>query len=170
MSPDQFLPLACQSGLIHPLGEWVLANALGQGCIFQRIRPDAEMRIAVNVAVGQFQAGFCPGLAGALEAAGFPPAALCLEVTDNILNDVAATFVLAAIRKLGVRVAIDDFGIVHAPPSYVRLLQVDEVKLDRRFLEDVENDTRGKALVEAVIALAHAAKISVVFEGIEISG
>jgi EAL domain-containing protein (putative c-di-GMP-specific phosphodiesterase class I) len=73
MCPNQFPPLAFRSGLIHPLGEWVLANALRQGGVLQRIRPDAEMRIAVNVAVVQFQAGFSSGLAGALEADGFPP-------------------------------------------------------------------------------------------------
>jgi diguanylate cyclase (GGDEF)-like protein len=167
MLPDQFLPLACKSGLIHPLGEWVLANALRQGCVFRNIRKGGEMRLAMNVAVVQLQAGFCAGLAGALEAEGFPPAELCLEVTDNILGDVAAAFVLAEIRKLGVRVAIDDFGIVHLAPSYLRLLQVDEVKLDRRFLEDVEGDARGKALIGAVIALAHAASMPVVFEGVE---
>jgi diguanylate cyclase (GGDEF)-like protein len=167
MSPDRFLPLACKSGLIHPLGEWVLASALRQGCVFRNIRPDGEMRIAMNVAVEQFQAGFCPGLAGALEAEGFPPAALCLEVTDNILGDLAATSMLGDIRRLGVRVVIDDFGIVHSAPSYLRLLQVDEVKLDRRFLEDVEGDGRGRAMIGAVIALAHAAKMPVVFEGVE---
>ncbi len=168
MFPNQFIPQAEQSGLILPLGEWVLASALRQGRTLQRLRPDAEMRMAVNISASQLpQAGFCTGLAGALEAAGFPPAALSLEVTDSILTDVAATSVLAEVRKLGVRVAIDDFGIGHSSYRFLHGLQADEVKLDRRFFDDVTGDMRGKALVGAVIALAHAAGLPVTFEGVE---
>jgi diguanylate cyclase (GGDEF)-like protein len=168
MSPDQFMEPAEKSGLILPLGEWVLATALRQGRVLQQIRPDEEFRMAVNISARQFpQTGFCSGLVGALESEAFPPAALVLEVTDNILTNVAATLVLGDIRKLGVRVAIDDFGIGHSTLPYLRQLQVDEVKLDRRFLKDVEGDARGTALVGAVIALAHAAGIPVVFESIE---
>ncbi len=168
MLPDQFIPQAEKSGLIAPLGEWVLANALRHGRALQRLRPNAEMRMAVNISASQLpQAGFCTGLAGALEAEAFPPAALSLEVTDSILADVAATSVLAQIRKLGVRVAIDDFGIGHSSHRILHRLQADEVKLDRRFFDDVTGDMRGKALVGAVIALAHAAGLPVAFEGVE---
>ena len=168
MLPDQFIEPAEKSGLIHPLGEWVLATALHQGHVLQAMRPDTEFRMAVNISALQLpRAGFCSGLLGALEAEAFPPAALVLEVTDSVLTDDAATLVLADIRKLGVRVAIDDFGIGHSTLSYLRRLQVDKVKLDRRFLQDVEGDARGTALVGAVIALVHAASMPVVFEGIE---
>jgi diguanylate cyclase (GGDEF)-like protein len=168
MFPGQFIPRAEESGLIIPLGEWVLAKALRQGRAFQRIRPDAEMRIAVNISASRFsQAGFCSGLAGALEAEAFPPAALFLEVSDSVLTDVAATSVLAAIRKLGVRVAIDHFGIGHSSQRFLRGLQADEVKLDSQFFEHVAGDTRSNVLVGAVVALAHAAGMPVAFEGIE---
>jgi len=168
MLPDQFIEPAEKSGLIFPLGEWVLATALHQGHVLRGMRPDTEFRMAVNISAVQLhRAGFCTGLMGALESEAFPPAALVLEVTDNVLTDDAATLVLADIRKLGVRVAIDDFGIGHSSLSYLRRLQVDKVKLDRRFLEDFTGDARGTAVIGAVIALAHAASMPVVFEGIE---
>jgi len=146
----------------------VLTTALRQGRELRRMRPDNEMRMAVNISALQLpQAGFCSGISGTLEAEGFPPSALSLEAADSILSDAAATDVLAEIRRLGVRVAIDDFGIGHASFAYLRRLEVDEVKLDRRFLDNLENEPRGAALVGAVIALAHAAGIPVAFEGIE---
>ena len=168
LSPDQFIPRAEKSGLILPIGEWVLAKSLRQGKVFQNIWPRAEMRIAMNISTSQLlQPGFCSGLAGALETEAFLAAALSLEFTGDILANTAATTVLAAIRKLGVRVAIDDFGIGHASLQFLRGLEVDEVKLDRRFLENVDGGTRGEALLSAVIALAHAAGMLVTFEGIE---
>ncbi len=168
MGPNQFIPRAEKSGLILPLGEWVLAKALRQGRAFQLIRPNTEMRMAVNIAASQLpQPGFCSGLVGALEADGFPPSALSLEITDNILMNVAATAVLAEIRGHGVRVAIDDFGIGHSSHRFLCGLQADEVKLDRQFLEDVMADLRGMVLVGPVIALAHAAGLPVAVEGIE---
>jgi len=167
MIPCQFIPQAEQSGMILPLGEWVLAQAVRQGRAFQLIRPDAEMRIAVNVSPSQIpQPGFCSGLAGALEAEAFPPTALFLEVTDSILANVAATSMLAEIRKLGVRVVIDDFGIGHSSHRFLRSLQADEVKLDHRFFGEATGDMFGGVL-GAVIALAHAACMPVAFEGIE---
>ena len=99
-------------------------------------------------------------------AEGFPPAGLCLEVTESMLTDVAVSFVLANVRRLGVRVAIDDFGMGYSSLSYLRRLPVDVVKLDRSFLDDVA-DARGASFIGAVIAVAHAADMSVVVEGIE---
>jgi EAL domain-containing protein (putative c-di-GMP-specific phosphodiesterase class I) len=168
MTADQFIPQAEKSRLVLPLGEWVLARALRQGRVLQQIRPHAEMRMAVNVSPLQIkQAGFCAGLAGALEAEAFPPECLSLEVSDSILTDLAATSALTEIRRLGVRVAIDDFGIGHSSQRFLRELQVDEVKFDRRFFEGLTFDVRGKSLVGAVVALAHAAGMPVAFEGIE---
>jgi EAL domain-containing protein (putative c-di-GMP-specific phosphodiesterase class I) len=168
MSPALFILLAEKSGLILPLGDWVLASALRQGRIFQQARPNVKKEMAVNVSAFQLsQFSFCSSLAGTLEAEGFPPQALCLEITETLLTDAVAAAVLTDVRKLGVRVAIDDFGIGHSSLSYLRRLPADVVKLDRSFLEDVEGDPRGTQFVGAVIALAHAAGKPVVFEGIE---
>jgi diguanylate cyclase (GGDEF)-like protein len=168
MSPAQFIPLAEKSGLILPLGDWVLATALHRGLLLRQAHPNANLQMNVNVSVLQIpQSGYCAGVADALAAEGYPAEALCLEVVESLLADAAAGTVLAAIRKLGVRVAIDDFGIGFSSLSYLRRLPVDKVKLDRSFLEDVEGDPSGAAFISAVIALAHAAGKPVVFEGIE---
>ncbi|HEY1413925.1 MAG TPA: EAL domain-containing protein, partial [Rhodopila sp.] len=168
MSPDQFIPQAEKSGLIIPLGELVLARVLRQGHVFRQIRPEADMRMAMNISPLQLvQPGFCSGLAGALEAEAFPPAALSLEVADSILTDPAATSALAELRRLGVRVAIDDFGLGHASHRFLRGLQADEVKLDRRFFDAVTGDARAEVVIGAVIALAHAAGLPVAVEGVE---
>jgi diguanylate cyclase (GGDEF)-like protein len=168
MAPNLFVPLAEKSGLILPLGEWVLATALRQGRMFQQSRPDANLRLAVNISALQLaQPNFCSGLADVLQAEGVPPSALCLEVTESILTDVAAAYVLADIRKLGVHVAVDDFGIGYSSLSYIRRLPVDIVKLDRSFLENIEGDVRAVSFISAVIMLAHSAGMSVVMEGIE---
>jgi EAL domain-containing protein (putative c-di-GMP-specific phosphodiesterase class I) len=168
MSPALFIPLAEKSGLILPLGDWVLANALRQGRKLRDAHPDADLIMNVNVSVLQLaQSGYCLGVADALAAEGYPAPALCLEVVESLLANAAAAAVLADIRKLGVQVAIDDFGIGFSSLSYLRRLPVDKVKLDRSFLEDIEGDPRGGGFVAAVIALAHAAGKPVVFEGIE---
>jgi diguanylate cyclase (GGDEF)-like protein len=168
MSPALFIPLAEKSGLILPLGDWVLATALRQGNLLRQAHPDANLTMNVNVSVLQIpQAGYCLGIADALAAEGYPASALCLEVVESLLADAAAGTVLADIRQLGVQVAIDDFGVGYSSLSYLRRLPVDKVKLDRSFLEDVESDPLGAGFVAAVIALAHAAGKPVVFEGVE---
>jgi diguanylate cyclase (GGDEF)-like protein len=168
MSPALFIPLAEKSGLILPLGDWVLATALHQGRLLRQAHPGAKLKMNVNISVLQIaQSGYCLGVADALAAEGYPAEALCLEVVESLLADAPAGAVLADIRKLGVHVAIDDFGIGFSSLSYLRRLPVDTVKLDRSFLEDIEGDPRGVGFVSAVIALAHAAGKPVVFEGIE---
>jgi diguanylate cyclase (GGDEF)-like protein len=168
MSPAQFIPLAEKSGLILPLGDWVLATALLQGRAFREANPEANLTMNVNVSALQLpQSAYCSGVAGALEAEGYPPTALCLEVTESMLTDAEAAAVLGDLRKIGVQVAIDDFGVGYSSLSYLRRLPVDTVKLDRSFLVNIEGDPYGVGFVRAVIALAHAAGKPVVFEGIE---
>ena len=166
IAPALFIPQAEASGLILPLGDWVLSRALHEGRGL--VRQDEGLSLAVNVSALQLaQPGFCSGLAGLLEDEGFPPAKLCLEVTESMLSDVAVSCTLADVRKLGVRVAIDDFGMGYSSLSCLRRLPVDVLKLDRNFLKDVEGDARGAGFIGAVIAFAHAAGMSVVVEGIE---
>ena len=168
MSPALFIPLAEKSGLILPLGDWVLATALRQGLAFRKTHPNADLVINVNISALQLpQPDFVANVVGALQAEGFPPPALCLEVTESMLTDASAAAVLSEVRKHGIKVAIDDFGVGYSSLSYLRRLPVDIVKLDRSFMDDVVGDPRGEGFVGAVIALAHAAGKPVVFEGIE---
>jgi diguanylate cyclase (GGDEF)-like protein len=167
MSPGQFMPLAEQSGLILPLGDWVLSRALRQANVF-RLLGREMLQMSVNVSPLQLQRpGFCSGLASAIEAEGLSPATLSLEVTETMQTDAASLTVLQDIRKIGVRVAIDDFGIGYSSLSYLRRLPADLVKLDRSFLDGNDDEDDSARFVEAVIALAHVAGKTVVFEGIE---
>jgi diguanylate cyclase (GGDEF)-like protein len=168
MGPDLFIPMAEKSGLILPLGNWVLETALRQGQVFLQARPDLKLRLSVNVSALQLaQPNFCTGLADVLQAGGFPPATLCLEVTESMLTDAAVSHVLAEVRKLGVHVAIDDFGMGYSSLSYLWRLPADVVKLDRSFLCDADGEVRHEDFVGAVVTLAHTAGMSVVMEGIE---
>lgn len=168
IGPDLFIPQAEKSGLIVALGDWVLANALRQGRVFQQVNPRSELELTVNVSVLQLsEPGFRSRLAELLKAEGMPPAGLCLEVTESMMSDVAIASVLAETRKLGVQVAIDDFGTGYSSLSCLRRLPADMIKLDRSFLEDLDRDADGAGFVCAVITLAHAAGMSVVMEGIE---
>jgi EAL domain-containing protein (putative c-di-GMP-specific phosphodiesterase class I) len=168
LAPDLFIPIAEKSGLIQPLGDWVLRHALRQGLAFSRIRPDLKLSMSVNVSVLQLsRPGFGADVGAALQAEGFPPEALCLEVTESMLTDIAVFYVLTDLRALGVRVAIDDFGIGYSSLSYLFRLPADVVKLDRSFLETVGGDDGSRDFIGAVIRLAHAAGKSVIVEGIE---
>jgi EAL domain-containing protein (putative c-di-GMP-specific phosphodiesterase class I) len=165
MSPDLFIPQAEKSGLIIALGTWVVAEALRQERGFLQASPDAKLQLAVNVSAVQLaEPGFCSDLAEMLQAERFPPAALCLEVTERTLVDAAVSEVLADVRRLGVRVAIDDFGTGYSSLSSLRQSSADMVKLDRSF---IEGDAGGSVFIRAVIQLAHAVGIPVVLEGIE---
>jgi diguanylate cyclase (GGDEF)-like protein len=168
MSPALFIPLAEKSGLILPLGDWVLATAVRQARAFRTGHQGLELSMAVNISALQLpQPGFCAHLAKLLEDEGLPPTSLCLEVTESILADEAASCVLDDIRSLGTTVAIDDFGQGYSSLSYLRRLPADTVKLDRTFLESIQGESPGTEFISAVTTLAHAAGKSVVFEGIE---
>ncbi len=168
LSPALFIPIAEKSGLILPLGEWVMERGLRQGRLFHTESPAAGLVMNVNVSALQLsQPGFCSGLAGVIEAEGLAAGQICLEITESMLTGAGASLVLAEARALGVQVAIDDFGIGYSSLSFLRRLPVDVVKLDRSFLEDVGGGSGGEEFVVAVIALAHAAGKPVVFEGIE---
>jgi diguanylate cyclase (GGDEF)-like protein len=168
LSPDLFIPLAEKTGLIQPLGDWVLAEALLQGLAFQKARPDLKLQMAVNVSAAQLgRPGFAAHVAAALRTRDFPAELLCLEVTESMLTDVAVSTVLIELRKLGVKVAIDDFGTGYSSLSYLVQLAADVVKLDRSFLEMVGGNPRGPEFVGAVVRLAHVAGKAVIVEGIE---
>jgi diguanylate cyclase (GGDEF)-like protein len=168
LSPNLFIPLAEKSSLIVALGDWVLASAVRQATILKRAYPGLDLLMEVNVSPLQLpHPGFPTRVEELLTAADLPPESLCLEVTEGILPDEMSSGVLASIRKLGVGVAIDDFGSGYSSLSQLRQLPVDVVKLDRSFLKDIEDDASNAEFVTAVIALSHAAGKPVVFEGVE---
>lgn len=168
IGPDQFVPLAEQSGLIRQLTRWVLAGALSQSSGWRHFRE--EVRLSVNLSSHDLLDVGLPGfVACQLARWRFPAERLTLEITESALLADAdrAVDVLAQIRKLGVRVALDDFGTGYSSLSYLKDWPVDEVKVDRSFVQHLVADNRGRAIVGATIDLAHSLGLEVVAEGVE---
>jgi diguanylate cyclase (GGDEF)-like protein/PAS domain S-box-containing protein len=167
--PAEFIPIAEETGLIVPLGEWVLDRALAD-LAHWRERTTSPVRVNVNVSAHQLRArGFVDHVRDALARAGVPAAALALEITETALlsDDAEVTTNLAALREHGVRIAIDDFGTGFASLDYIRLHAVDSLKIDRSFVDGVEGSRRQTALVGTIVHLAHALNLPVVAEGVE---
>jgi EAL domain-containing protein (putative c-di-GMP-specific phosphodiesterase class I) len=168
--PDEFIPLADETGLIVPLGEWVLAEACRQAAAWQAIRPSDPVFVAVNVAPRQFKAGELDRhLWRVLGETRLTPSLLELEVTEETLSedpDAAACF-LETLKTLGVRVALDDFGKGYSSLSRLHQLPLDVVKIDRGFIAHIHDQQISASIVGAVASLAHSMGLRVIAEGIE---
>ncbi len=165
--PGDFIPIAEESGLIVPLGTWVLREACRQARAWLSERP--ELRLAVNVSAIQFRRhGFPATVRHALEETGFPPGQLELEVTETaVMTDVRASIRhMRELKELGLRIAIDDFGTGYSSLAYLQRLPIDVVKIDREFVSTVETPA-GNLLVHAITDLAHRLGIEITAEGIE---
>ena len=167
--PGQFIPIAEDSDLIHPLGEFALA----EGCRRIRAWNDAgfaSLRLAVNVSAQQFRsAGFVEAVGRALRAAELEPACLELELTESVLveNREEAADILKRLKALGVQIAVDDFGTGYSSLSYLSRLPIDCLKIDRSFVSRVHEKGHDAAITQAVISLAHSLAVRVIAEGIE---
>ena len=168
LAPDQFLPLAEQTGLITPLTRWVVESALRQ-C---RAWLDAgrELRVAVNLSVRNLHDASLPDtIAGLLAQYRVPPRLLCCEITESaIMADNEHTVrVLNDLVALGVSIAIDDYGTGYASLSYLKRLPADELKIDRAFVQHLTSDRVDQAIVRSTVSMAHSLGIQVVAEGVE---
>ena len=169
--PDQFIPVAEDTGLIIPIGDWVAEHAIAR-IVEWRQRFGDLPPIAINLSPRQF---WRPGLARVvldkIRAAGLPMSALEVEVTESVLlhADTGALNELEALREAGVRVALDDFGTGYSSLSYLRRLPISVLKIDRSFINDLGNSEHSgsDALVQAIIAMAHSLSLKVVAEGVE---
>jgi diguanylate cyclase (GGDEF)-like protein/PAS domain S-box-containing protein len=172
VSPADFIPAAEETGLIVPIGAWVLAEACRQLAAWRAGRPDAgDLTINVNVSRRQLAApGFVGHVRAALAAAGGPPPELLkLEITESIVMDdsIAARAVLDDIRTLGVRLQMDDFGTGYSSLSCLSKLPLDGLKIDRAFIRDVSGRRDAVAVLQAITSLAHNLRMEVVAEGLE---
>jgi EAL domain-containing protein (putative c-di-GMP-specific phosphodiesterase class I) len=161
-----FVPLAEETGLVVPLGTWVLRTALAWLAAW----PDESAGVAVNVASGQVaDPGFADLVRRELGASGVDPRRLTLEITERTAVDdlTRAGEVLQPLRALGVHVALDDFGTGFSSLGYLEVLPVDELKIDRRFVAGLGVSHQDEALVRAVLTLAGDLGLSVVAEGVE---
>jgi EAL domain-containing protein (putative c-di-GMP-specific phosphodiesterase class I) len=167
--PDQFIPLAEQSGLIIPIGEFVMRTACHQLKKLQALGHN-EFRMAVNISMAQFRhPGFIDMLAGALDDTGVVGRDIELEITESMAMEDADLVlrVLADIKQLGFSVAIDDFGTGFSSLSQLRQLQVDRLKIDRAFVQEAQASSAGSTIAQMVINLGRGLGLTVIAEGIE---
>ena len=169
VSPAQFIPLAEETGLIVPIGRWVLKEACAQNTAWQRhgLRP---VTIAVNLSPRQFADGqLLHDVDEALLASGMSPVLLQLEVTESMVmrNVPRAIRVLDAIQSRGIRLAIDDFGTGYSSMSLMKQFPIDTIKIDRSFVRDLAEDSEDQAIAQAIISMGKALGMTVVAEGVE---
>ena len=169
VSPVDFIPLAEETGLIVPLGQWVLAEACRQLRIWHLAHPaDPPIGLNVNLSARQLQQ---PDLTGVvrqiLDAEHLPASCLTLEITESCLMRDSDATQLHGLAALGVNLAIDDFGTGYSSLAYLSLLPINTLKIDRSFVARLGRAPDGDAVVETIIALAHALRLSVTAEGIE---
>jgi diguanylate cyclase (GGDEF)-like protein/PAS domain S-box-containing protein len=171
IAPVEFIPVAEETGLIRPLGQWVLAEACRQVQEWSARYPSAVPAVlSVNLSAQQVnQPGFVDEVAGMLARTGFEPRRLQLEITESvIMNDAPATLVtLRALKELGVQLAIDDFGTGYSSLSYLKRFPVDVLKIDRTFVTGLGYDAEDTAIVQAIITLANTLGLHVTAEGVE---
>jgi EAL domain-containing protein (putative c-di-GMP-specific phosphodiesterase class I) len=161
----EFIPLAEETGLIIPIGDWVLREACRTAASWP-----GHLKIAVNLSVSQFRhASLLSSVVGALDEAGLRPERLEIEITESVfLADVAQSLpLLRALKELGVRIAIDDFGTGYSSLSYLRAFTFDKIKLDRSFVSGIETDPGNLAIVRAVAGIGSGFNAVTLAEGIE---
>jgi diguanylate cyclase (GGDEF)-like protein len=169
IQPNDFVPLLEDTGLIVPVGEWVIREACRQCRLWQ----DAgyrDLRVAVNLSPRQFRSdSLARTVRDALTVSGLPAHSLEFELTESVLVDDTeqAARQLRELKEIGVRVSIDDFGVGYSSLSYLRQFPIDFLKIDRSFVRDVPDSADAAALAAAITAMAHSLKLGVIAEGVE---
>ena len=164
--PDDFVPLAEETGAIGRIGLWVLRSAC-QWLADHGNRAGGELSVAVNVSPLQLEAELVTEVAAVLQSAGIPPERLVLEVTEQAMMGPRSWDVVRDLKRLGVRIAIDDFGTGYSSLAYLGELSIDVLKIDRSFIRRLSDEERDQAVPRAVIQLARSLGLSVVAEGVE---
>jgi EAL domain-containing protein (putative c-di-GMP-specific phosphodiesterase class I) len=168
LAPDTFIALAEKSGMIVPIGRWVLDEACRQAALWQA--RDAQLGISVNVSARQLERDeFIDEVRRALSASGLDPSTLTLEITETVLmrDATAAALGLDSLKALGVRLAIDDFGTGYSSLAYLRRFDVDAIKIDRSFISGIAASEESGALIHTLIQLGRTLGLQTLGEGVE---
>jgi EAL domain-containing protein (putative c-di-GMP-specific phosphodiesterase class I) len=166
--PGEFISVAEDSGLIVPIGDWVLAESLKQATLWQS--PGRRLSISINVSANQLSRSlFVERVRGLVEELAFDPSLIELEVTERVIIEGAgeARRALDDLAALGVGIAIDDFGTGYSGLAYLKRLPIDTVKIDQSFVRDLTVDPDDAAIVTAIVAMARSLDVDVVAEGVE---
>ncbi len=170
VAPGEFIPIAEETGLIVPIGDWVLRKACAQAVAWI-MRGLGPLKLSVNLSAAQFrQPRLVAGIAEIVAKTALAPEFLDLELTEGMLVEDTANSIaiLNELKELGVGVAIDDFGTGYSSLSYLKRFRLDALKIDRSFVRDLVTDADDGAIVKATIALAHSLRLQVIAEGVEI--
>ena len=174
VGPAEFIEVSEETGLIVPIGEWVIEEACRQGAEWQRLYPDRPpLSVWVNLSARQLASpDLVPTVERALSRAGVGPGSLCLEITESVVMSDAPSSItlLRALKDLGVSLGIDDFGTGYSSLGYLKRFPVDVLKVDRGFVDGLGVDSEDSAIVAAVVSMAHALGMTAVAEGVETAG
>jgi EAL domain-containing protein (putative c-di-GMP-specific phosphodiesterase class I) len=167
--PDRFIPLAEETGLILPIGEWVLEQACRAATEWTAITGQ-DIGISVNVSPRQFRdPNFTKAVMNALSSNDLAPERLELEITERLLldNSIETAEILRELDRAGVRLSVDDFGTGYSALSYLKSYPFDTLKIDKTFVQDVMKEPEDAALVRAIINMAHSLGLTIIAEGVE---
>ncbi|NDU91618.1 MAG: EAL domain-containing protein, partial [Ferrovum sp.] len=168
--PMQFISVAEESGLILPIGQWVLETACAQIKSWERNELTRELTLSVNISARQFrQADLVTQIQSVVQRHAINPGRLKLELTESMMvENVEDTIVaMSALRKIGIRFSLDDFGTGYSSLQYLKRLPIDQIKIDQSFVQDIETDSSDKAIVLTIIAMAQSLNLDVIAEGVE---
>jgi len=169
VSPMDFISLAEETGLIVPIGEWVLATACARTKAWHE-QGFGSISVAVNLSARQFSDPMLlPKLTRIISASGLSPSSVELEITESMVmsHRENAVAVLESLKSIGVQIALDDFGTGYSSLAYLKRFPIDSIKIDRSFIQDIPDDSDDKKITRAIIAMAHSMRLKVVAEGVE---
>ncbi|WP_315980507.1 EAL domain-containing protein [Aliamphritea spongicola] len=171
VAPDNFIGVAEETGLILPIGKWVLEESFRQLISWQeQSLPESFRRLSINISPKQFiQPDFVDQLEALQQQSGIDSSLICLELTENMLieNIEAAASQMRRLKALGVHLSIDDFGTGYSSLRYLKTLPLNELKIDKSFVHDIRTDASSLTIVETIIAMADSLDLEIIAEGVE---